>query len=199
MTSYRTIDVGKVSVFYREAGPADAPTLLLLHGFPTSSALFEGLIDRLADRFHLLAPDYPGFGRTEPLSEPSTFEAVADVVDGFVHAVGTRRYSMYLFDFGAPVGFRLATRHPERVEALVIQNANAYVAGIGPNLAGLAPYWEDRAANEPAVREFLRIDSTRAQYLEGVPDPDAINPDHWTLDQHFQDLPGRDQVMLDLI
>lgn len=199
MTNYRTIDVGGVDVFYREAGRADAPTLLLLHGFPTSSAQYEGLIDRLADRFHLVAPDYPGFGRTDPLPGPSTFDGLADTVDAFVDALALQHYSLYLFDFGAPVGFRLATRHPERVRALVIQNANAYEAGIGPNLAGLAPYWEDRAANEPAVRAFLTLDSTRAQYLEGVTEPETVNPDHWTLDQHFQDLPGRDQVMLDLI
>jgi pimeloyl-ACP methyl ester carboxylesterase len=199
MTSYRTIDVGGINVFYREAGSADAPTLLLLHGFPTSSAQYEGLIDRLADRFHLVAPDYPGFGRTYPLPGPSTFDGLADTVDGFADALAMQHYSLYLFDFGAPVGFRLATRHPGRVRALVIQNANAYEAGIGPNLAGLAPYWEDRAANEPAVRAFLTLDSTRAQYLEGVAEPETVNPDHWTLDQHFQDLPGRDQVMLDLI
>jgi pimeloyl-ACP methyl ester carboxylesterase len=199
MTSYRTIDVGGINVFYREAGSADAPTLLLLHGFPTSSAQYEGLIDRLADRFHLVAPDYPGFGRTDPLPGPSTFDGLADTVDGFADALAMQHYSLYLFDFGAPVGFRLATRHPGRVRALVIQNANAYEAGIGPNLAGLAPYWEDRAANEPAVRAFLTLDSTRAQYLEGVAEPETVNPDHWTLDQHFQDLPGRDQVMLDLI
>jgi pimeloyl-ACP methyl ester carboxylesterase len=199
MTSYRTIDVGGINVFYREAGSADAPTLLLLHGFPTSSAQYEGLIDRLADRFHIVAPDYPGFGRTDPLPGPSTFDGLADTVDGFADALAMQHYSLYLFDFGAPVGFRLATRHPGRVRALVIQNANAYEAGIGPNLAGLAPYWEDRAANEPAVRAFLTLDSTRAQYLEGVAEPETVNPDHWTLDQHFQDLPGRDQVMLDLI
>jgi pimeloyl-ACP methyl ester carboxylesterase len=199
MTNYRTIDVGGINVFYREAGSADAPTLLLLHGFPTSSAQYEGLIDRLADRFHLVAPDYPGFGRTDPLPGPSTFDGLADTVDGFADALAMQHYSLYLFDFGAPVGFRLATRHPGRVRALVIQNANAYEAGIGPNLAGLAPYWEDRAANEPAVRAFLTLDSTRAQYLEGVAEPETVNPDHWTLDQHFQDLPGRDQVMLDLI
>jgi pimeloyl-ACP methyl ester carboxylesterase len=191
--------VGGINVFYREAGSADAPTLLLLHGFPTSSAQYEGLIDRLADRFHIVAPDYPGFGRTDPLPGPSTFDGLADTVDGFADALAMQHYSLYLFDFGAPVGFRLATRHPGRVRTLVIQNANAYEAGIGPNLAGLAPYWEDRAANEPAVRAFLTLDSTRAQYLEGVAEPETVNPDHWTLDQHFQDLPGRDQVMLDLI
>jgi pimeloyl-ACP methyl ester carboxylesterase len=199
MTGHRTVDVNGVEVFYREAGDPAAQTLLLLHGFPTSSTQYQELIDRLADRFHLVAPDYPGFGYTEPLDGTTTFERLADVLDGFVHAVGLDRYALYLFDFGAPVGFRLATRHPERVDALIIQNGNAYEAGIGPNLAGLAPYWEDRQAAEPAVRGFLQLEATRAQYIEGVADPATVNPDLWTLDQHFLDLPGRDQVMLDLI
>lgn len=199
MTAYRTVTVAGVDIFYREAGSPDAPTLLLLHGFPSSSAQYQGLIDRLADRFHLVAPDYPGFGRTDPLPGTSTFERLADSVEGFVDALALERYSLYLFDFGAPVGFRLATRRPQCVEALVIQNANAYEAGIGPRLAGLAPYWEDREAAEPSVRGFLELDSTRAQYLDGVADPGLVNPDAWTLDQSYQDLPGRDQVMLDLI
>ena len=199
MTVYRTLNVAGVEMFYREAGDPNAPTLLLLHGFPTSSAQYQGLIDRLADRFHLVAPDYPGFGRTDPLPGTSTFERLADSVEAFVEARGLSRYALYLFDFGAPVGFRLATRHPERVQALVVQNANAYEAGIGPKLAGLAPYWQDREAAEPAVRNFLGLESTRSQYLDGVPSPEAVNPDAWTLDQSYQDLPGRDQVMLDLI
>jgi pimeloyl-ACP methyl ester carboxylesterase len=199
VTAYRTVNVDGVEVFYREAGDPAAQTLLLLHGFPTSSRQYQELIDRLADRFHLVVPDYPGFGYTAPLEGTTTFERLADVLDGFVHSVGLDRYAMYVFDFGAPVGFRLATRHPERVDALIIQNGNAYEAGIGPNLAGLAPYWEDRQAAEPAVRTFLQLDATRSQYVQGVADPESVNPDLWTLDQHFLDLPGRDQVMLDLI
>ena len=199
MTAYRTTDINGVEVFYREAGDPGAQTLLLLHGFPTSSTQYQPLIDHLADRFHLVAPDYPGFGYTEPLEGATTFERLADVLEAFVDAVGLDRYALYVFDFGAPVGFRLATRHPERVDALVIQNGNAYEAGIGPNLAGLAPYWEDRGAAEPAVRAFLQLEATRSQYVEGVRDTQSLNPDLWTLDQHFLDLPGRDQVMLDLI
>jgi pimeloyl-ACP methyl ester carboxylesterase len=199
MTAYRTVNVDGSEVFYREAGDPAAPTLLLLHGFPTSSAQYQSLIDRLADRFHLVAPDYPGFGYTAPLSGAATFERLADVVDGFVDRLGLERYMLYVFDFGAPVGFRLAARHPERVDGLIIQNGNAYEAGIGPNLAGLAPYWEDRDAAEPAIRAFLKLEATRSQYVEGVADPERLDPDLWTLDQHFLDLPGRDQVMLDLI
>jgi pimeloyl-ACP methyl ester carboxylesterase len=198
MTAYRTVTVDGVDVFYREAGDPSAQTLLLLHGFPTSSTQYQGLIDRLADRFHLVAPDYPGFGYTEALPGATTFERLADVVDGFVSTVGLDSYALYVFDFGAPVGFRLATRHPERVDALIVQNGNAYEAGIGPNLAGLAPYWEDRAAAEPAARGFLTLEATRAQYVEGVADAATVNPDLYTFDQRFLDLPGRDQVMLDL-
>ena len=199
MTMYRTVAVDGAAVFYRDAGDPSAPTLLLLHGFPTSSSQYQGLIDRLSDRFHLVAPDYPGFGYTASLTGTTTFERLADIAEGFVDALGLDRYALYVFDFGAPVGFRLATRRPERVEALIIQNGNAYEAGIGPNLAGVAPYWEDRQAGEPAVRGFLTLDATRSQYVEGAGDPQLLNPDQWTLDQHFLDLPGRDQVMLDLI
>src|SRR3954452_25433047 len=198
MTAYRTVDVDGVEVFYREAGDRAAPTLLLLHGFPTSSTQYRELIDRLSDRFHLVAPDYPGFGYTDPLEDPTTFERLADVVDGFAVALGLERYGLYMFDFGAPVGFRLATRHPQRIDVLIVQNGNAYEAGIGPNLAGLAPYWEDRVAAEPAARTFLQLEATRAQYVEGVVDPNSPAPNLWTHDQHSLDLPRRDQVMLDL-
>jgi pimeloyl-ACP methyl ester carboxylesterase len=198
MTAFRTVDVDGVDVFYREAGDPGAPTLLLLHGFPTSSSQYQELIDRLSDRFRLVAPDYPGFGYTNPLDGATTFERVADVVDRFIDALELRHYGLYVFDFGAPIGFRLATRHPERVDALIVQNGNAYEAGIGPNLAGLAPYWQDREAAEPAARSFLQLDATRAQYVEGVAHPETLDPDLWTLDQHFLDRSGRDQVMLDL-
>ena len=199
MTYYRSRTVGETNVFYREAGDPAAPTLVLLHGFPTSSTQFQKLIDLLADRFHLIAPDYPGFGLSDPLAGTSTFDRLADSIEGLLDGLGIARYALYMFDFGAPVGFRLATRHPERVSALVVQNGNAYVAGIGPNLAGLTPYWEDPVAHEPAVRAFLALPSTQQHYLEGVPDPETVNPDLWALDQAYQDRPGRDQVMLELI
>ena len=199
MTAFRTVKIDCVEVFYREAGDPAAQTLLLLHGSHTSSTQYQELIDRLADRFHLVAPDYPGFGYTEPLEGTTTFDRLADVIDGFLHALDLDHFALYVFDFGAPVGFRLATRHPERVDALIVQNGNAYEAGLGPNLAGLAAYWEDREAAEPTVRAFLQLEATRSQYVEGARDPGTLNPDLWTLDQHFLDLPGRDQVLLDLI
>jgi pimeloyl-ACP methyl ester carboxylesterase len=199
MTTYRTIEVGGAEVFYREGGERAAPALLLLHGFPSSSAQYQSLMDRLEDRYHVIAPDYPGFGQSASLEGTTTFNRLADAIDGFVDSIGLERSSLYMFDFGAPVGFRLATRHPERVQALVLQNGNAYEEGLGPSMQGLKPYWEDRAANEAAVRRLLQLDATRAQYLDGVADGSAVNPDLWELDQRYLELPGRDQVMLDLL
>ena len=199
MTTYRTIDAAGSEIFYREAGDPAAPSLLLLEGFPSSSAQYEQLIGHLADRYHLVAPDYPGFGRSPALDGETTFDRLADVVEAFTEAVGLERFSLYLFDFGAPIGFRLATRRPERVQALVIQNGNAYEAGLGPKMQGLKPYWEDRAGKEAALRGLLELDVTRSQYLDGVPDPATVNPDLWELDQRYLDLPGRDRVMLDLL
>jgi pimeloyl-ACP methyl ester carboxylesterase len=199
MTAYRTIEVDGTEVFYREAGERSAPALLLLHGFPSSSAQYQQLMQRLQDRLHVVAPDYPGFGRSRPLEGTTTFDRIADVVDAFTEALRLDRFSLYMFDFGSPVGFRLATRHPERVEGLVLQNGNAYEAGLGPKMQALKPYWQDRAANEEAVRPFLELDATRSQYLDGVPDPSSVNPDLWELDQRYLDLPGRDRVMLDLL
>jgi pimeloyl-ACP methyl ester carboxylesterase len=199
MTAYRTIQVDGTEVFYREGGERDRPTLLLLHGYPSSSAQYERLMERLEDRYHVIAPDFPGFGQSPPLSGTTTFDRIAGVVDAFTEAVGLERFSLYMFDFGSPVGFRLATRHPERVVSLVLQNGNAYEAGLGPGMQALMPYWEDRLANEQAVRGFLQLEATRSQYLDGVGDPTTVNPDLWELDQRYLDLPGRDRVMLDLL
>jgi pimeloyl-ACP methyl ester carboxylesterase len=199
MMAYRTIDVDGREIFYREAGNQSAATLLLLHGFPSSSAQYDQLMRKLADRYHLLAPDYPGFGRSPALTGDTTFDRLADVVDAFTEAKGLDRFSLYMFDFGSPVGFRIATRHPERVQGLVIQNGNAYEVGLGPGMQALAPYWKDRAGNEAAIRAFLTLDATRSQYVDGVADPTSVNPDLWELDQRYMDLPGRDRVMLDLL
>jgi pimeloyl-ACP methyl ester carboxylesterase len=153
----------------------------------------------LADRIHVIAPDYPGFGQSPPLPGATTFDRLAEVVEGFVELKQLDRFSLYMFDFGAPVGFRLATRDPSRVQGLVLQNGNAYEAGLGPGMQALRPYWDDREANEESVRGFLQLDATRSQYVDGVPDPAIVDPDLWELDQHYLDLPGRDQVMLDLL
>jgi pimeloyl-ACP methyl ester carboxylesterase len=199
MTAYRTIQVDGTEVFYREGGERSASTLLLLHGFPSTSAQYEQLMRRLEGRLHVIAPDYPGFGQSRPLDGTTTFDRIADVIDGFTHAVGLERFSLYMFDFGSPVGFRIASRHPDRVQALVLQNGNAYEAGLGPNMRALEPYWADRSANEDAIRAFLQLDVTRSQYLDGVADPSAVNPDLWELDQRYLELLGRDRVMLDLL
>jgi pimeloyl-ACP methyl ester carboxylesterase len=199
MSAYRTIDVDGGEVFYREAGDPAAPTLLALHGFPSSSTQYEVLAQRLSGDLHVVAPDYPGFGRSPALEGTTTFDRLADVMEQFAQALRLSRFSLYMFDFGAPVGFRLATRHPERVERLILQNGNAYEAGLGPGMQALEPYWADRAANEAAVRGFLTLEATRAQYVDGVPDPETVNPDLWELDQRYLDLPGRDRVMLDLL
>jgi pimeloyl-ACP methyl ester carboxylesterase len=199
MIAYRTIEVDGSEIFYREGGHPSRATLLLLHGFPSSSAQYERLMDRLQDSFHVIAPDYPGFGRSPALSVPSTFDRLAEVTDAFTEAKGLERFSLYMFDFGSPIGFRIATRHPERIECLVIQNGNAYEAGFGPGMRALEPYWNDRQGNEMAVRAFLTLDATRSQYLDGVADPASVNPDLYELDQRYMDLPGRDQVMLELL
>jgi pimeloyl-ACP methyl ester carboxylesterase len=199
MTSYRTIRVKGSEVFYREGGDPSGATLLLLHGFPSSSAQYDQLMQGLAGSFHVIAPDYPGFGQSAALSGTTTFERLADTVDAFTHAKGLERLSLYMFDFGAPVGFRIATRHPERVQGLVLQNGNAYEAGLGPGMRALEPYWKDRAANEAAIRGVLTLEATRSQYVDGVADPTGVNPDLWELDQRYLELPGRDQVMLDLL
>jgi pimeloyl-ACP methyl ester carboxylesterase len=198
MTKYRTVEVDGADVFYRQGGERGVPALLMLHGFPSSSAQYQSLMTRLEDRYHVVAPDYPGFGQSPPLAGAASFDRLAETIEGFMDAIGLERFSLYMFDFGAPVGFRLATRHPERVETLVLQNGNAYEEGLGPGMQTLKPYWEDRAANEATVRGFLQLDATRSQYVGGVADATTVNPDLWELDQRYLELPGRDQVMLDL-
>ncbi|MEU1877739.1 alpha/beta hydrolase [Streptosporangium sp. NPDC020072] len=194
--AHRFVDVDGVRVFYREAGPADAQTLLLLHGFPSASHQFRRLIDALGDRFHLVAPDYPGFGHTQaPDGFVYSFDRLADVVEGFVDRLGLGRFAVYMFDFGAPVGFRLAVRRPELVAGLVVQNGNAYEEGLSEQARGfiaLGPGQEDQ------VRGLLTLEATRGQYEGGTSDPETISPDGWTLDQHFLDLPGRKEAQVAL-
>jgi pimeloyl-ACP methyl ester carboxylesterase/uncharacterized protein (DUF302 family) len=197
---YRTVDLDDGEIFYREAGDRSAPSLLLLHGFPSSSAQYDRLIDRLQGRAHLIAPDLPGFGRSATPGGTMTFDRLTDAIERFIEAVDLKRFSLYMFDFGAPVGFRLAVRQPDRIDGLVIQNGNAYEAGLGPRVQPLKAYWADRAGHEDEVRNgALTLDGTRTQYVEGTPDPAAVNPDLWELDQHYLDAAGHDRVMLDLL
>jgi pimeloyl-ACP methyl ester carboxylesterase len=201
--AYRTVKVDGLDIFYREAGPADASTILLLHGFPTSSHMFRNLIPALADGFHLVAPDYPGFGHSAaPPAEnfDYSFDKLADVVQGFTEQVGLKDYALYVQDYGAPVGYRLAVRQPERVTALVVQNGNAYDEGLDNDFwKPLKAYWQDRSAkNADALRKFLTLEATRWQYTHGVRNVEAISPDTWTIDQALLDRPGNQEVQLAL-
>ena len=202
-TTYRTVQVDGTGVFYREAGPADGPVLLLLHGFPSSSHMFRDLIPLLADTYRLIAPDLPGFGRSDMPDRDAfgyTFEHLADVVDGFTEALNLHRYALYVFDYGAPTGFRLALRHPERVAALISQNGNAYVEGLSDGWAPIRAYWQDRSpANREALRSFLAPETTVWQYTHGTSDPAAVSPDGYGLDNHYLARPGADEVQLDLL
>jgi pimeloyl-ACP methyl ester carboxylesterase len=202
--THRTVKVRDLDIFYREAGPTGAPAILLLHGFPTSSQMFRNLIPALADRFRLVAPDYPGFGHSSMPSRDKfayTFDNVAAVVDEFTAAVGLSKYALYVQDYGAPVGYRLASRHPERVTAIVVQNGNAYDEGLaGDFWKPLKAYWQEPAnqAKRDALRAFLKVDATRWQYTHGVPRPELIAPDGWTTDQYLLDRPGNDEIQLDM-
>jgi pimeloyl-ACP methyl ester carboxylesterase len=191
-----------VEVAYREAGPKDAPAVLLLHGFPTSSRMFRNLIPVLADRYHVVAPDYPGFGRSPAPDRKAfqySFAAYARLVDGLTSKLGVQRYALYVQDYGAPVGYRLALAHPERVSALVIQNGNAYEAGLSPFWNPIRAYWTDPSDNKRnALRAGLTPQATRSQYVDGVSDASRIDPENWLVDQTLLDRPGLDEIMLDL-
>ncbi|MEV5573804.1 alpha/beta hydrolase [Spirillospora sp. NPDC052269] len=198
---HRHLDVDGVRVFYRESLPErdDAPVLLLLHGVPSGSHQFRRLIDVLGTRYRLIAPDYPGFGRTEaPDDFTYSFDRLADITEGFVQRLGLRRFVMYMFDFGAPVGFRLAERHPEWIAGLVVQNGNAYEAGLSDGARDFIALRPDQPDAEQTVRGLLTLEGTRGQYETGVADPDMIAPESWTLDQHFLHLPGRKEAQVAL-
>lgn len=201
-TLHKTIKVNGLDIFYREAGPTNAPTIVLLHGFPTSSHMFRNLIPALADRYHVIAPDYPGYGQS---SMPGvgefkyTFDNLTDVVEGFIEKLGVKRYSLYVMDYGAPVGFRIATRHPERVQALIVQNGNAYEEGLRDFWKPIKAYWSDRSeTNAAALRHLLTVGATQWQYTNGVHQLAAISPDNWLVDQALLDRPGNQDIQLAL-
>ncbi|GJM25921.1 MAG: hypothetical protein DHS20C16_23360 [Phycisphaerae bacterium] len=224
-TLFKTVKIDGLDVFYREAGREDAPTILLLHGFPTSSHMFRNLIPALSDRFHLIAPDYPGYGNSSiPTVDEFeySFDRFADIIEKLTVRLGLKRYSLYVMDYGAPVGFRLAAKHPERVEALIVQNGNAYVEGIDNNFwEPIKAYWKDRRAldqgldnpwwknvkaaykksamsNEEALRFLLTMGATKWQYTNGARNPEAISPDTWTVDQQLLDRPGNQEIQLQM-
>jgi pimeloyl-ACP methyl ester carboxylesterase len=201
-TFLRRVMADGISIFYREAGPADRPVVLLLHGFPTSSFQFRELIPRLADKYRVIAPDLPGFGFTEVLAERNyryTFDSLAKSIEAFTDALALQRYALYIFDFGAPTGLRLAVSRPERVTAIFSQNGNAYEEGLGETWAPIKQYWnEETAENREMVRNLLGADGIRFQYFHGVPNPAIIAPESYTLDTALIGRPGNMEIQLDL-
>ena len=196
---YLKTPVDGANIFYREAGSRDAPKLLLLHGFPTSSHMFRDLIALLADRFHIVAPDLPGFGLSDLPGRGLTFDRIAQTIGRFTELIGLDRYALYVFDYGAPTGFRLAVKHPERVTAIITQNGNAYVEGLSDSWNPIRAYWENNSlANREALRQFLAPETTIWQYTHGVPDPTAVSPDGYSLDNFYLGRQGVAEVQLDL-
>ncbi len=200
--TYQAVKVDGVDMFYREAGPKDAPVLLLLHGFPTSSHMFRNLIPQLADKYRVIAPDYPGFGQSGTPDRSKfayTFENYAQVVDKLIHQLGVNRYALYVMDYGAPVGFRLAAKNPERVLALIVQNGNAYDEGLEKFWDPIRAYWGTGGSTErEAIRWLTSLAATKWQYTNGVKDASLVSPDTWTMDQALLDRPGNSEIQLDL-
>jgi len=202
MIRYQHATVDGQKIFYRQAGPASAPTILLLHGFPTSSHMFRNLIPALSDKYHVVAPDLPGFGFSDAPDRKQfkyTFENLASVIDRFTQTIGLERYAIYVFDYGAPVGFRLALAHPERITAIISQNGNAYEEGLSEGWNPIQKYWKQPTAeNRAALREFLKPESTKWQYLHGVQDATQVAPETYALDSALLARPGNDEIQLDL-
>ena len=201
-THYRTKKIGGVDLFYREAGPPNAPVIVLLHGFPSSSHMFRTLIPKLADRYRVIAPDYPGFGHSGMPARDRfrySFETFAGLVDSLLVSVGANRYALYVMDYGAPVGYRLALEHPDRVSALIVQNGNAYAEGLREFWTPIKAYWATGSAKDREVlRQGTTLDATRWQYLDGVRDSTRIDPSAWLHDQALLDRPGNVEIQLDL-
>jgi pimeloyl-ACP methyl ester carboxylesterase len=200
---YKKVDVDGFKIFYREAGPPDGPVLLLLHGFPSAGHMFRDLIPLLAEKYRMIAPDLPGFGQSDMPSAKDfqyTFDAIADRIERFTEVVGLTKFAIYVFDYGAPTGFRLAMRRPERITAIISQNGNAYLEGLSDGWDPIRAYWKDPSvANRDALRAFLKPQTTIWQYTHGAPDASAVSPDGYSLDNHYLARPGADEVQLDLL
>jgi pimeloyl-ACP methyl ester carboxylesterase len=199
---YRTVKVNGLSIFYREAGPKDGPTILLLHGLPSSSRMFQPLLTRLSDKYHLVAPDYPGFGHSgwpDPKVFPYTFDHIAQVMGDFTQALGLSRYTLYMQDYGGPVGFRMVLARPEAVQALIVQDAVAHNEGLGVNWATRRAFWTDRPTNEEALRKnLLSMAATKTRHVGDDPEVDLYDPDLWTDEYAFLNSPGQAQIQSDL-
>ncbi len=202
MTTYRTVDIDKIKIFYREAGPINAPVIVLLHGFPSSSHMYRDLIAALQDDYHLIAPDYPGFGNSDrpPLERfVYTFDRLAEVVEKFLQTLGLNKFSLYMQDYGGPIGFRIAVKHPDWIQSLIIQNTNAYEEGLTPIFEHLRPLWEKRTGvNEWRVTKTFKRAGTMWQHTHGVRDKSKVSPDAWNMDQYFLDQPHSHFIQLEL-
>jgi pimeloyl-ACP methyl ester carboxylesterase len=200
--SYRTLKIDGLSIFYREAGPKNAPTLLLLHGLPSSSRMFEPLLSRLGEQFHMIAPDYPGFGHSDAPTTKEfsyTFDNIATVMNHFTETLNVTKYTLYMQDYGGPVGFRMALAHPDRVEALVVQDAVAHNEGLGANWKTRRAFWADRASYEAALRtNLLSLETTRTRHVGNDPNPEKYDPDLWTDEYMFLNKPGEADIQSDL-
>ncbi|MGP8233223.1 MAG: alpha/beta fold hydrolase [Methylovirgula sp.] len=200
--TYHRVEVDGIGIFYREAGPKDAPTIVLLHGYPSSSRMFESLIPLLAVRYHLIAPDYPGFGQSDappPSRYAYTFDHLAETINALLEQIGIDRYSFYLQDYGGPVGFRIMLAHPERLRALVIQNANAYEEGLGAKWTGIAKYWADPKAHPEQVDPFTSLEGAKLRHIAGSPNPERYDPNTWTDEYAILSRPGEREIQADLL
>ncbi|MFA5956310.1 alpha/beta fold hydrolase [Hyphomicrobium sp.] len=201
-TTYHYENVDGIRIFYREAGRRDAPTIILLHGFPSSSREFDALIPLLAKSYHLIAPDFPGFGQSDappPAAYEYTFDHIATTTDHLLEKLGLRTYSLYIHDYGAPVGFRIMAAHPERIQALIVQNGNAYREGLGPKWAKIAQYWVDPKAHPEVVDAFLSFDATKTRHTAGTSHPELYNPDSWTDEFAHLSAPGQREIQAALL
>jgi len=201
-TTYHSVDIGGVKIFYREAGPKNAPVIVLLHGYPSSSRMYDPLLPLLADRYHLIAPDYPGFGQSDgppPSTYRYTFDHLAETMETLLAKLGVQRYVLFMQDYGGPVGFRMAIAHPDRIQALIVQNANAYEEGLGAKWKGIAKYWDEPPAHPEQVDAFVSLEGAKQRHLGNSPNVDRYNPDTWMDEYAILSRPGEREIQAALL